>query len=32
MGLINFCLLQIITFEPETLASHSKYQKAQILA
>jgi len=25
-------LLQIITFEPETLAGHRKYQKTQIVA
>jgi len=28
----GFCGFQVITFEPETLASHPKYQKTQILA
>jgi len=27
-----FLLLQIITFEPETLAGHPKYQKTWIVA
>jgi len=32
MGLSIICLFQIITFEPETPASHPKYQKTRILA